>query len=35
MVKGVEREMERWEKKRLGELRVKQVDKLVQTVRPV
>ena len=27
--------MERWEKKYLEELRVKQVDKVVQTVRPV
>ena len=35
VVKGVEREMERWEKKQLEELRVKQVNKVVQTVQPV
>ena len=35
VVKGVEWEMERWEKKRPAELRVMQVDKVVQTVRPV
>ena len=35
MVKGVEREIERWERKRLKELKVKQVDKVVQMVRPV
>ena len=35
VAEGVEREMERWEKERLRELRVKQVDKVVQTVRPV
>ena len=35
VVKGVERDMERWEKKRLKELKVKQVDKFVQTVQPV
>lgn len=30
----VKREMKKWEKRRLEELKVKQVDKLVQTVRP-
>ena len=35
VMKGLEREMERWERKRLEELKVKQVDKVVQTVWPV